>query len=227
MPEISIIIPTLNEEKNLKKLLPEIGKIMKGQNYEIIVVDGHSSDRTVEVAKALKCRVVYESEGKGNALLVGFRKAKGSIIVMMDADLSHRPKELKLLIESIRAGYDGAFGSRFLLGGGTNDMTFIRKIGNKLFIYLVNLLWGAHYSDLCYGYRAFKKSALRRLQLTEKGFGIETEMSIEASEKGLKIIEIPSFEKKREKGAGKLRTFRDGWAILRTIIRKMWERVSG
>ncbi len=221
MPEISIIIPTLNEEKNLRKLLPDIRRILRGEDYEIIVVDGGSSDRTAEVAREFGCKVVRESVGKGNALAIGFSKAKGKIIVMMDADLSHSPHELRILIESIRAGYDAAFGSRFLLGGGTDDMTFIRYLGNKFFIFLVNLIWGAKYTDLCYGYRAFKRSALKKMELREKGFGIETEMSIEAAKKGLRVIEIPSFEKKRESGEGKLRTFRDGWAILRTIMRKL------
>lgn len=89
---------------------------------------------------------------------------------------------------------------------------------------LVNLLFHAHYTDLCYGYRSFSRSAFRKLDLKEKGFGIETETSILAAKYGLKIIEIPSYEKKRAHGSGNLKTFRDGYVILATIIKNFFRK---
>jgi glycosyltransferase involved in cell wall biosynthesis len=220
--KISFVIPTLNEEKNIGKLLSEIKKVMKNKkiNYEIIVVDGHSTDNTVKIARRFNVKILYDKLGKGSALRKGFKAAKGDVIISIDADLSHEPKEIGLLLEGIKAGYDICMGSRFIQGGGTKDMEWYRKLGNKFFVFLVNLIYGTHFSDLCYGYRAFKKSALNKMKLTTNGFGIETEILIEAAKKGLKIIEVPSFEKKRNSGEGKLKTWKDGWEIFKIIINK-------
>lgn len=220
---ISFVIPTLNEEKNLGELIKKIRYEMKkrGLKHEIIVIDGHSTDRTVEIAKKFDSTVLLDENGKGSALRKGFQAAKGDIVVSIDADLSHEPKEIGLLLEAIEGGYDICMGSRFILGGGTKDMEIYRKFGNKFFVFMVNSLYGAHYSDMCYGYRAIRKSALKKIELSTDGFGIETEISIEAAKKGLKIIEVPSFEKKRKDGIGKLKTMSDGLEILKIIIGKM------
>jgi glycosyltransferase involved in cell wall biosynthesis len=217
-PYVSIVIPTLNEEKNIRETMAGIKEVLGGYSYEIIIVDGKSTDRTVKIARRLGAKVVFDDLGKGSALMKGFAKAKGAIIISMDADLSHRPSELKLLIAGIEAGYDVCMGSRFLTGGGTDDMPLLRQVGNKAFLFLVNLFFGSTYSDLCYGYRAFSRPAMRRIHLSEKGFGIETEISIKAKKAGLRILEIPSYEKKRGEGEAKLRTLRDGYIILRTIF---------
>jgi glycosyltransferase involved in cell wall biosynthesis len=220
-PYISIVIPTLNEEKNIVHLFPAIKKTINNYAYEIIVVDGHSSDKTVEVSKRYGAKILYDDIGKGSALIKGLKEAKGDIIISMDADLSHEPKELKLLIAGIETGYDICMGSRFILGGGSDDMPALRKFGNKIFMSIVNIIFGSHYSDMCYGYRSFKKGIFEKLNLQETGFGIETEINIKAKKKELRIIEIPSMEKKRHSGEGKLRTFRDGYIILRTIFKNI------
>jgi hypothetical protein len=139
----------------------------------------------------------------------------------MDADLSNEPKELNLLVESIRIGYDVCMGSRFMVGGGSEDISKIRILGNKFFVSVVNLFFGSKYSDMCYGYRSFRKSIIKKLDLKEDGFGIETEININAIKAHLKIIEIPSTEKKREAGEAKLRTFSDGYMILKTIVKNI------
>ena len=217
-PKVSVIIPTLNEEKNLPIVLKEIPKYV----YEIIIVDGHSKDKTIEHAKRFKCKIFYDTKGKGSALIKGMKEAKGDIIIMMDADCSHRINEFPLLIGGIETGYDVCMGSRFIQGGGTADMPWYRMLGNKLFVMLVNLLWGMNYSDLCYGYRSLTKEAVKKLDLRSKSFAIETEISIHAAKKKLKVVEVPSFEKSRKYGKGKLRTFKHGWEILRTIIRELF-----
>jgi len=221
-PSVSIIIPTLNEAENLSRLLPEIKRVLSEYKYEIIVVDKHSPDGTADIARKNGVKVLYDDKGKGSALVKGLKAAKGDIIISMDADLSHRPKELKLLILGIETGYDVCMGSRFLTGGGSDDMPMLRRIGNKFFVMLVNAFYHAHYSDLCYGYRSFSKGAARKLKLNSNGFGIETEISIKAVKAGLKVIEIPSFEKKRDNGEGKLNSFRDGYIILKTIFKNIF-----
>ena len=222
-PYISIIIPTFNEAKGIGKTIREVKSVMDGYSYEIVVVDDkRSKDGTKGIARRLGARVLVPPEtGKGFALIFGFEHANGDLLISMDADLSNRPKELKLLIAGIEAGYDVCMGSRFLVGGGSDDMPLIRKFGDKLFVTIVNVLYGSHYTDMCYGYRSFSKRALKQLNLLEKGFGIETEMNIKAQKAGLKILEVPSYEKKRGGGNGKLNTFRDGYIILSTILRNL------
>ena len=217
MVKVSIVIPTLNEENNIRILLSQLD----AKNYEVIVVDGNSSDKTVEIAGKFGARVLHSEKGKGEALRIGMAHAKGSIIITMDADLSHRISELNLLAEAIKSGYDICMGSRFIMGGGTDDMPIYRKLGNKFFVWLVNLIWGTNYSDLCYGYRSFRRDVIKKLKLESDGFGIETEISIKAAKKKLKVIEIPSYEKKRVHGEGKLRSVADGWTILKRILKEI------
>ncbi len=221
MNRISIVIPTLNEEKNIGAAIGEVKRVLRGYDYEIIVVDGHSRDSTVGIAKRAGARVIYDDYGKGSALIKGMHAARGGIIISMDADMSNKPEELKLLIAGIEAGYDVCVGSRFLVGGGSDDMPLVRKFGNKVFVMLVNLLYGSRYTDLCYGYRSFSRRAVRELRLREKGFGIETEMNILAQKKHMRILEVPSYEKRRANGEGKLQSLSDGWRILKTIVRNI------
>ena len=180
-PYISIVIPTFNEEGNISYAIKGVKKVLKNYNYEIIVVDKHSKDKTAEIARKLGAKILYDDIGKGSALVKGLKSAKGEILISMDADLSHKAMELKLLIAGIETGYDICMGSRFITGGGSEDMPLLRKFGNKMFVTLVNLIFHANYSDLCYGYRSFKKGAVGKLDLDQPGMGIETEISINIS----------------------------------------------
>ena len=221
---VSVVIPTLNEEENIGTVLKGTADFLKKRkyDYEMIIVDGYSDDKTVKIAKKHDAEVIFEYKGKGSALKKGMRHAKGDIIITMDADCSHAPREMGLLIEGIEAGFDVCMGSRFIQGGGTEDMPFHRRLGNKFFVGLVNRLWKTKYSDLCYGYRSFSKSGAKRLKNIESdGFGVEAEIAIKAAKNKLRILEVPSFEKARNSGAGKLRTFRDGWVILKTILKEV------
>ncbi|HVC58626.1 MAG TPA: glycosyltransferase family 2 protein [Candidatus Acidoferrales bacterium] len=220
-PYISIVVPTLNEQKNIRALIKGIAGGMNGYRYELIVVDGHSTDGTVSAAKSLGAKILYDQQGKGSALMKGMSAAKGDIVISMDADLSNRPNELKLLIAGIEAGYDICMGSRFLTGGGSDDMPMIRRLGNKFFVFMVNAIYGTSYTDMCYGYRSFAKGVAARLDLTEKRFSIETEISIRAKKKGMKVLEVPSFEKPRAGGDAKLHSLRDGYSILKTILKNI------
>ncbi|MEM0147641.1 MAG: glycosyltransferase family 2 protein [Candidatus Micrarchaeaceae archaeon] len=220
-PYISIIIPTLNEEANIGNVIKGVKNVLYNKENEIIVVDGYSKDRTVDIAKNMGAKILYDNFGKGSALIKGMHAAQGKILISMDADLSNKPNELLLLIAGIEAGYDVCMGSRFLMGGGSEDMPLIRKFGNAFFVFMVNHIYKTKYTDLCYGYRSFSREAIKKIKLSEKGFGIETEISIKAKKAHLKILEIPSFEKKRAAGIGKLRTFSDGYIILKTIFKNI------
>ncbi len=218
--DVSIVIPTLNEEENLPRVLDNVRREMEDrpETYELLVVDGHSTDDTVDIADDHGCTVLLDDGAKGSALRTGIQAADGEVIVTMDADLSHKASELGLLIEGIHAGYDVCTGSRFIQGGGTSDMPLHRRFGNQVFVSLVNLFWGTRYSDLCYGYRSFRREPFQDIALEATGFDIEAELSIKAAKNDLRILEVPSFEKERQGGEAKLRTVADGWNILRTIL---------
>ncbi len=224
--DVSIIVPTLNEADNVPHIVERIRDVMdsRAESYEIIVVDGFSDDATVDRARDAGCQVVQEPGGKGDAIRRGIAEADGDILITMDADLSHRATELGLLIEGIRAGYDVCLGSRFIQGGGTNDMPIHRYLGNRVFVLLVNLFWNTDFSDLCYGYRSFRADAFDEMDVDATGFDIETELSIRAAKNGLRMLEVPSFEKERRAGDAKLRTFSDGLRILRTILHEALTR---
>jgi glycosyltransferase involved in cell wall biosynthesis len=216
-PRMSVVFPALNEADNLPFVLPRI----PAEVDEVVLVDGNSQDRTAEVARELlpAIRVVaQEGRGKGAALRAGFAACSGDLIVMLDADGSTDPAEIPLFVGALLAGADFVKGSRFLLGGGTADMPFHRRIGNRSFVLLTRIFYGARYTDLCYGYNAFWADAVELLQLNATGFEVETMMNIRAHRVGLRIAEVPSFEYRRRHGAAKLQTFTDGWHVLKTIL---------
>lgn len=220
-PKISVVIPALNEEENLPYVLPDIYQWA----HEVLLVDGHSSDGTIEKARDLcpNIRVVMQQGmGKGAALRTGFQEATGDIIVMLDADGSTDPAEIPVFVGALLSGADFAKGSRFLQGGGTADMPLYRKLGNWGFVLMVRLFFKGSYTDLCYGYNAFWARVLPYLELDGDGFEIETMMNVRALRVGLKIKEVPSFEFRRVNGEGRLRTIPDGWRVLKTIIREVF-----
>jgi glycosyltransferase involved in cell wall biosynthesis len=216
---ISVIIPALNEAENLPHVLPRIPSWV----HEVMLVDGHSTDDTVAVARSLRpnVRIIrQEGRGKGAALRSGFAAATGDIIVMLDADGSTDPAEIPAFVGALLAGADFAKGSRFLQGGGTADMPLYRKLGNWGFVLGARLLFGGSYSDICYGYNAFWRRVLPHLDLDGDGFEIETMMNVRALRAGLKIMEVPSFEAERVHGIGRLRTIPDGWRVLKTLVKE-------
>ncbi len=219
-PTVSVVIPALNEADNLRHVLP----LIPDDIDEVLLVDGHSTDSTVLAACELRpdIRIVLQQgRGKGAALRSGFAAARGDIVVMLDADGSMHPGEIPAFVGALLAGADMAKGSRFLQGGGTADMPALRRAGNWGLLTLVRLLFGSRYSDLCYGYNAFWRRVLPRLELDGDGFEIETMMNIRALRAGLRVVEVPSFEARRIYGKGRLRTFPDGWRVLKTILREL------
>jgi glycosyltransferase involved in cell wall biosynthesis len=196
---------------------------------EVFLVDGCSTDRTVEVAQKLmpSINVVLEPQvGKGAALRAGYQRCSGDIIMVMDADGSHDPREIPRFVKALMHGSDFVKGSRFAPGGGTTDMPRLRQFGNRFFVSLVNLLFNVHFTDLCYGYHAFWRYCLDSIHLNGvEGFEIDTAIYVRALCQRLRLTEVPSFEGYRFRGVGKLRTFPDGLRVLKTILREAFRNL--
>jgi glycosyltransferase involved in cell wall biosynthesis len=223
MPSVSVVIPAKNEARNLEHVFATIPEWVD----EIVLVDGHSVDDTVAVAQRFypAVNIVHQQgRGKGDALQAGFAAAKGEIIVMIDADGSTDGGEIPRFVAALVTGADFAKGSRFASGGGTDDITFSRHMGNKILSALVNILFGTRYTDLCYGYNAFWAKHLSKLDLDCDGFEIETVMNVRAAKAGLSIQEIPSHEHSRLHGVSNLKIGRDGLRIARFIFRERFGR---
>ncbi|MER7133685.1 glycosyltransferase family 2 protein [Streptosporangium saharense] len=218
-PTVSVVVPAMNEAENL----PHVFATLPQWIDEIVLVDGNSVDDTVAVAKRLRpnVRIVNQTgKGKGNALAAGFAACTGDIIVMIDADGSTDGREIIQFVGALVTGADFVKGSRYASGGGSDDLTFNRKLGNKVLTGLVNRIYGTSYSDLCYGYNAFWARHLDVLNLDCDGFEVETLMNIRAAKAGLKVHEVPSHERNRIHGESNLHAVRDGLRVLRTIIRE-------
>ena len=229
-PRISVVIPAKNEARNLEIVLPELPSV-----HEVILVDGTSVDGTVEVAQRLlpDIKVVHQTRrGKGNALACGFAAATGDIIVMFDADCSADPVEIPRFVAALLGGADFAKGTRFQPGGGSTDITWLRGAGNRGLNLLANSMLRTSYTDLCYGYNAFWIDVLAHLDLPSPsiaeltpntamiwgdGFEIETVINCRVAAAGLRVAEVPSFERPRVHGASNLNAVTDGLRVLKTI----------
>ncbi|MGC9668701.1 glycosyltransferase family 2 protein [Planosporangium sp. 12N6] len=239
-PTVSVIVPALNEEQNLPYVFERLPKGIS----EVVLVDGGSVDRTVEVARELHpaLKVVHQTRtGKGNALACGFAASTGDILVMIDADGSTDPAEIPRFIDALLAGADYAKGSRFRPGGGSHDITRLRRLGNYGLNGIVNLLFGTRFTDLCYGYNAFWRSAVPHLDLPSvdlppasdgqklwgDGFEIETLITVRAARHKLRIQEVASVEFPRLHGVSNLNAVSDGIRVLRTIIREFRREKPG
>jgi glycosyltransferase involved in cell wall biosynthesis len=215
-PAVSVVIPTLNEAENL----PHVFARLPASLHEVIVVDGHSTDGTVEVARRLRgdVKIVTQSgRGKGNALAAGFAACTGDIVVMLDADGSADAAEIPRFVAALMNGADFVKGSRFAQGGGSSDITLVRRYGNRALNLLVNALYRTSYTDLCYGYNAFWSRCLPYMRVDCDGFEVETLINVRIAKAGLIVHEVPSYERDRIHGQSNLRSVRDGTRVLRTI----------
>jgi glycosyltransferase involved in cell wall biosynthesis len=235
VPRVSIIVPVRNEAKNLEVVLPLLPDVP-----EIIVVDGHSVDGSADVARRVRPSVdviTQTRKGKGNALVCGFERATGDIIVMFDADGSADADEIPRFIDALIAGADVSKGSRFMPGGSSEDITFHRQLGNRFLNLLTNILLGTRYSDLCYGYNAFWRRILPALELPAAdipgaegqmmwgdGFEIETLLNCRFAQNRLKVVEVPSVELLRIHGESNLNAVSDGLRVLRTVLDERFAR---
>jgi len=222
-PTISVVIPTRDEEG----LIGEIIESVRPYATEVLVIDGHSRDRTREIAAQHNARVVLDhGKGKGEALRMAFEVATGDIVVFIDADGSHEPRDIPAMVAPIIAGQaDMVVGSRGK--GGSDELhgtlgQLIRYTGSQLIMLAINYRWNVRLTDSQNGFRALRRTMGQQLGLTSNLTTIEQEMLMKALKKGFRVAEIPSHEYERKWGVSKVVVwklwFPYVWSFLRNLI---------
>lgn len=233
-PGVSVIIPARNESQNLPRILDSLPELVD----EVIVIVGNSTDDTVTVAQnhpRVDKTLIQRSKGKGAALSLGLRAASREYVVMIDADGSMNVDEISNFVQALESGADVVRGSRYMTGGGSEDLTAFRSFGNKSLTGLANILFKVDWTDLAYGYAAFRKSALEQMDVFYydskvggiplsrgmsygQGFEIESLIFCRSARRGLRVIEIPSTEAARWNGSSNLKAIPDGFRALSAIL---------
>ena len=217
-PPITAVVCTLNEAPNLIHVLPRIPSYID----EVLLVDGHSTDGTVETARSLKpdIRVLYqEGRGKGEAMRYGVEQAAGDIVVMLDADGETDPQDMPKFIEPLIQGSDWTKGSRFTTGWKHKRLH--RLLGNFVIANTCNVLYGTRFSDLCSGYNAFWKTVLDRAYLwSDDGWNYEPLMIARVLRAGLKVVEVPQTFSGRAGEESKLGSWGQGITSMRVLIKE-------
>lgn len=219
----TVVIPTKNEERTIEKIINKCRKYAD----EVLVVDGHSSDKTREIAKKLDVREVLDhGKGKGDGIRVGIEEAQNEILVFIDADGSHDPDDIPKLIKPIQDGKaDLVVGSRGK--GGSDELhgdveKLLRMIGSDIILIGINKKWNVHLTDSQNGFRAIRRDVALQLNLKENITTIEQEMTMKCLKKGFRVDEVPTHEYKREYGESVIKLkrvwFRYIWSFLINLL---------
>ena len=220
---VSVVIPVFNEEVTVGNVVTRTKNTLDqiGVSYEILVVDDGSVDKSAHIAKELKAHVLREAhQGKGFALRSGFRQARGEVVITLDADGSHKPEEIPMvLLYLLEDKVDFVIGSRFLNSeANQTKIPKINRVGNKMFNGLIKYLLGVEISDSQSGFRAIRSSLLKKMKLRSYGYEIESEILVKALRVGARVAETPISFVQRTVGSSKLDPIQDGARILFAII---------
>ena len=216
MKNLTLIIPAKNEEEALPQVLDEI----KDYNCSVIVILEKSDIKTINSIRNHDCKVLYQSgKGFGNALIDGMNNVETDFTCIFNADGSFDPKYLKEMLDVCEENKDFVFASRYKKGGGSDDDTFLTKIGNLIFTFLGKIFFSTKISDILYTYLLGKTSSFKKLNLKCNDFCLCVEMPIKAVKNNMNIIDIASYERKRIAGIKKVNEFRDGFKILSYMVK--------
>ena len=227
--KLSIIIPCYNEKKSIEEILRRVNQSLKNyeiSKYEILIVDDFSNDGTIDILKNLENREKIQIHfhdtnlGKGAAIHTALKYITGDITLIQDADLEYDPLDYdKLLVPFFEVNADVVYGSRFLGGGKYVRIHFFwHYLANKILTFICNLFVNLNLSDMETGYKAFKTSALKSIELIEKSFSFEPEVTIKLSKKKYKFFEVPITYNGRSYEEGKKIGLKDAFIALKTII---------
>ncbi len=227
-PTYSVLILTKNEADNLKSLLPQISEVLGGMglDFETVIIDAHSKDRTKEVAESLGAKVfLQEGQGYGAAFKEGISRCQGDWILAVDADHSHPPFFLRSMIEN-KTGTDLLIASRFVPGGDAH-MELYRKVLSRVLSTIFGYCLGIPVKDVSSGFRVYRRKALSEIKLESRDFDVLIEVMIKLISKGYKVREIPFIYEPRVFGSSNARLFKFAVSYLKTL-KRMWNlRNSG
>ena len=219
---VSVVIPTLNEAGNIREALETLDRELVYPK-EIIVVDGNSTDGTIDIVKKTNARLIIEPRrGYGLALRVGMKAAKGDVVVMVDGDGTYEFKHVNRLVQRM-LDTDAEMCLATRMYDPDKAMGLMNFVGNKIITFCFNMLYKQNISDTQSGFRAFSHAAIEKVNFKETDMPFATEMLIKFSHKGFKMVEIPSTYKVRKYGKTKLKPFNSGIEILTTILKGLRE----
>lgn len=227
MTKVSVVVPAKNEEETLGYVLEDINQtILQLPNYQVqvICVDDHSTDATANIARSFGATVVKNTGkgGKGMALRTGFAASDGDVLVMLDADYSHRAEELPRMLEALTDGVGLVIGSRVV--GGSEEYTHVRALGNVFLSATLGLCTRRYLSDALNGFKVFRRDVFTDFEYTSRAFEIEIEIIANTLRKGYRVVEVSSHERARAGGKMKSSVVRHG---TRFLLRIFWERLRG
>lgn len=215
---VTVVIPTLNEAGNIIGVINTVKKVLK-YPYEIIIVDGGSTDGTLDIVRHKQCKLIIEPRrGYGLALRSGMKQANGNILVMVDGDGTYELKHINILLDRlIKKDADLCLATRMY--DPNKAMGMMNFVGNKVITFCFNMLYKQNLSDSQSGYRAISKKAFDKLEFKEDDMAFATEMLVKFSQEKLKMVEIPTIYKERKYGKPKLRRFQSGIEIFTTMLK--------
>ena len=221
---LSVIVPVYNEEKTIREILDKILRV--DVDKDLIIVDDGSTDKTREILdkvtkeKAGQIKIIPHKKnmGKGRAVRTALEFIQGDLAIIQDADLEYEPAEYIRLIDTIKnKNADVVYGSRFL--GKRHVTSRLHRFANWVLTFLTNILYGSNLTDMPTCYKLFKAELLKNLKLESNGFTIDAEITAKLLKKGVKIPEVPISYRGRSYHEGKKITWKDGFAIMATLIK--------
>jgi glycosyltransferase involved in cell wall biosynthesis len=228
MKKLSILIPAYNEAQTLRQLVEKILAVRFPVDYEIILVDDHSQDRTFEIARLLnqqdssgRIKVLRndQNRGKGYSILRGLEHAQGDVIVVQDADFEYHPSDLPRLLESLlKQNAKVVYGSRFLGARVPRGMAFPNYMANRFLTWLTNLLFGTRLTDMETCYKIVPRDLMESLALSARRFDFEPEITAKLAKKGVRITELPISYSGRTASEGKKIKARDFFIALQVLF---------
>ncbi len=221
--KITIIIPVYNEERYILKILNQVNEQKKIQELEIVVVDDNSTDKTKSILNEnsdLYDFIIFKdkNEGKGSAIISGINKASGDYILIQDADLEYSPKDYSKLFDPIQYGADVVYGSRFTGSDSRRVLYYSHRIANQILTIISNFLTNINFTDIETGYKLIKTKTLKDLNLKEKSFAIEIELTMKLAKLDLKFYEVGISYFGRTYAEGKKITLKDGFVAVYKIF---------